>query len=259
MQFDAITFRMMKKSNHDLVLRAGYKIPSGRKNIVPLAETMSALYGTNKFIQKVIMSENERITNRHRGLFHSPEVEPKEILFRESRRKLNSGFPVECFAVIEYLVNRGRALTTGEINLVQFLERSIEVYFPFFSSGRQIVSRVSVLRKLRHKSTKRFNTVCYKCGAPLRRTGTVTKNKPTEEEPFRHEYNPSRCYRSENRKCFDGRLNLKGQVRSQLDIKPCDRCGVWTRVFQRRIHEKLYWFCSEKHYEAKRKALNRSR
>lgn len=132
-------------------------------------------------------------------------------------------------------------------SLIQFLERSIEMYFPLFLKDLAWNGRIVSLSKLRKSNKQPFNTACYRCGKQLLKRD-----------------NKHYCTKRENRACYEARLKESRQSGFQKVIlrtkNKCDKCKRMCSLnFIHKLDGQEMQFCSDKCWEAFRKTYYRKK
>ncbi len=148
------------------------------------------------------------------------------------------------FDEVVSLVNRkynSDFLSKNITSLIQFLERSIEIYFPLFLKDLKWNGKVLLLSEFRKSSRQHFNTACHRCGKRL-----FKKN------------NKQCCTRSENRSCYETRFKENRDSGFPMTIlrtrNKCDNCGIYSSLNNIHKYEGIQrQFCSSKCWETFRK------
>ncbi|MFA6198250.1 MAG: hypothetical protein WC734_03815 [Patescibacteria group bacterium] len=266
--FDSKTFDSYIKANKKLVLSTKKCLPRKRRYLIDLGIISAGIHGTDNLIRKQFIIGKVDSESRY-GLYSDRSKEydklaiEKELLIKKlipSRLMIRSAIIDQAYVEIMDIANRGVQANPDEISTVSFLENCVEIYFPYLLNDLIGYSKISKLKMFRVKSGRRFNTVCQRCGAPLKRTNTKTKLMPVVNDNIWYVYTPSHCYRSENRSCSESR-----NKRQSPKLKPpyvavgnCVFCHViTTSVITKKIHGAVYNFCSQSHYQSMRRALVR--
>ena len=261
--FNQVFYDRFLASNKGLFRSIRKGLPNRLWYLVELGEVAVGLRSTDSLLKN---SQHRFFRDQKTKTYPLERVEKHILLKRllpeaSDERFRDAG--AKAFEAIEIIVNGSKVITQNKIDAVHFLERCVEVYFPFLAEGLRIVPRESRLQFFRKKSKKQYNTLCHKCGRPLRRSASIVVNKSIEKIGYQeaHIYKPSYCYQSESRRCADDKIGKKEISKEYRNLSaPCNFCGYYfLNLLPRTIHQKQYHFCSEKHYQSMRREIVRNK